>query len=340
MALEQTQEGITGWHRPWGVETDECESLKVWFSLLQETGKEQKADTSVHHLCECMLSLAQLFVTTWTVAHQDPVHEIFSRQENWSGLPFTSPGDLPDPGIENAFPASSALAGRFFTTEPPGKPLILCKYFTASLRWLTGFKDKQMLVQPMKGHWHYLKLQRGIWLLLLNCPINSRGVLQATGSWFGSKQLFLKPLLHCGLCITNILAQRHPFRVLTNLFLFKVSPRLVFYTRMITVTADKSSLMAKNTVVSDAPPESTLWRLRMFVLVGKRRQHSKVSKKLLWTLLICWQGIYIKSRHLVIVSYFLIALFSYMTEKGSKWVRTECFSKLIDPSNDEWLHEM
>ena len=44
----------------------------------------------------------------------------FSRQEYWSGLPFPSPGDLPDPGIE---PTSPALAGRFFTTAPPGKPM-------------------------------------------------------------------------------------------------------------------------------------------------------------------------------------------------------------------------
>ena len=43
----------------------------------------------------------------------------FSRQEYWSGLPFPSPGDLPDPGIK---PMSLALAGRFFTSEPPGKP--------------------------------------------------------------------------------------------------------------------------------------------------------------------------------------------------------------------------
>ena len=44
----------------------------------------------------------------------------FPRQEYWSGLPFPSPGDLPKPGTESG---SSALAGRFFTTEPPGKPL-------------------------------------------------------------------------------------------------------------------------------------------------------------------------------------------------------------------------
>ena len=43
----------------------------------------------------------------------------FPRQESWSGLPFPTPGDLPRPGIE---PASPALVGRFFTTEPPGKP--------------------------------------------------------------------------------------------------------------------------------------------------------------------------------------------------------------------------
>ena len=43
----------------------------------------------------------------------------FSRQEHWSGLPFPSPGDLPDPGIG---PESPALAGEFFTPETPGKP--------------------------------------------------------------------------------------------------------------------------------------------------------------------------------------------------------------------------
>ena len=46
----------------------------------------------------------------------------FSRQEYWSGLPFPTPGDLPDPGIA---PASPALAGEFFTTELPGKPQIM-----------------------------------------------------------------------------------------------------------------------------------------------------------------------------------------------------------------------
>ena len=68
---------------------------------------------------ECILSRVQLFATPWTVACQATLSTGFSRQEHWSGLPCPPPGDLPDPGIE---PASPALAGRFFTTEPPGKP--------------------------------------------------------------------------------------------------------------------------------------------------------------------------------------------------------------------------
>ena len=51
------------------------------------------------------LSHVRLFVTPWTVAHQAPLSMGFSRQEYWSGLPFPSPGDLPDPGIEPGSPA-------------------------------------------------------------------------------------------------------------------------------------------------------------------------------------------------------------------------------------------
>ena len=48
----------------------------------------------------CGLRRVRLFVTLWTVAHRAPLSREFSRQEYWSGLPFSSPGDLPDPGIE------------------------------------------------------------------------------------------------------------------------------------------------------------------------------------------------------------------------------------------------
>ena len=68
-----------------------------------------------------VLSRVQLFVTLWTVAYHTPLSIGSSRQEYWSGLPFSPPGDLPYPGIE---PTSPALAGEFFTTEPPGEPII------------------------------------------------------------------------------------------------------------------------------------------------------------------------------------------------------------------------
>ena len=69
--------------------------------------------------CVQSLSHAWLFVTLWTVARQS-LSMGFPRQEYSSGLPFPSSGDLPNPGIE--FSASPALAGGFFTTEPPEKP--------------------------------------------------------------------------------------------------------------------------------------------------------------------------------------------------------------------------
>ena len=61
------------------------------------------------------------FANPSTVACQAPLSMRFSRQEYWRGLPFPSPGDLPDPGIE---PATPTLAGGFCTTEPPMKPII------------------------------------------------------------------------------------------------------------------------------------------------------------------------------------------------------------------------
>ena len=64
----------------------------------------------------------RLFATLWTVANKAPLSMGFPRQEYWSGLPFPPPGDLPDPGIEPTSSVSPALAGEFFTTEPPGKP--------------------------------------------------------------------------------------------------------------------------------------------------------------------------------------------------------------------------
>ena len=65
------------------------------------------------------LSRVQLFATPWTVAYQAPPCKGFSRQEYWSGLPFPSPWDLPDSGIE---PGSPTFQADVLTSEPPGKP--------------------------------------------------------------------------------------------------------------------------------------------------------------------------------------------------------------------------
>ena len=70
------------------------------------------------------LSRVRLFVTLWTVAYQAPLSTAFSRQEYWSGVPFPSPEDLPDPGIE---PRSPTLWADALSSEPPGKSFIVYK---------------------------------------------------------------------------------------------------------------------------------------------------------------------------------------------------------------------
>ena len=77
--------------------------------------------------CVCSsLSHVQLFATPWTVAHQAPLSMEFFRQGYWSGLPFPIPGDRPDQGSSRDPTWDffvSCIAGRFFTAEPPWKPL-------------------------------------------------------------------------------------------------------------------------------------------------------------------------------------------------------------------------
>ena len=70
-------------------------------------------------VCVCVLSHVHLFVTPWTVALQPLPSMKFSRKEYWSGLPLTSPGDLPDSGIE---PRSPALQADSLPSEPPWNP--------------------------------------------------------------------------------------------------------------------------------------------------------------------------------------------------------------------------
>ena len=72
-----------------------------------------------------MLSRVRLFATLWTVAHQVPLSMGFSKQEYGSGLPFPPPGDLPNLGIELMSLGPPVLAGGFFPTAPPRKPVMV-----------------------------------------------------------------------------------------------------------------------------------------------------------------------------------------------------------------------
>ena len=100
-------------------------------------GKEQFCQHLDHglHGCSAAKSCLTLCDPMDYIAHQTSLSMGFSRQEYWSGFPFPSPGDLPDPGIEPMF---HALAGEFFTIEPTGNPSlglldskIMRKYFSA-----------------------------------------------------------------------------------------------------------------------------------------------------------------------------------------------------------------
>ena len=82
-----------------------------WLDLLEVQGTLKSVRQ--HHMLS-YLSCVQLFAASWTVICQAPLSMGFSRQEYWSGLPFPSPGDLPNPGIEPTSRMFPALAGGFF----------------------------------------------------------------------------------------------------------------------------------------------------------------------------------------------------------------------------------
>ena len=85
-------------------------------------------------MCTQLFSPVQLFVIPCIVAHQAPLYMGLSWQEYWSGLSFYPPGDLPHPGSEPMSLTSPELAGKFFTTTPPGKPSDSCIYHQVKIR--------------------------------------------------------------------------------------------------------------------------------------------------------------------------------------------------------------
>ena len=96
----------------------------------------------------CLTILSYIALLNY-IAQQAPLSMGFSRQEYWSGQPFPSPGDLPDPEIE---PVSPALAGVFFATEPPGKPTErLIRHSLCVLKELCDRSGSQATYSKMRG---------------------------------------------------------------------------------------------------------------------------------------------------------------------------------------------
>ena len=93
----------------------------------------------------CVLSHVRLSLTLWTVAHQAPLSMEFPRQEYWSGLPLPAPGDLSNSRIEPVYPTSPALAGRFSTNKPPGKPVL----------WDVSMKHRVSILSNIRRNWRF-----------------------------------------------------------------------------------------------------------------------------------------------------------------------------------------
>ena len=92
----------------WTTTAINCRGTQSWTQQQQQLWSEVKS-----------LGHVWLFATPWTLAYEAPSFMGSSRQEYWSGLPFLSPGDLPNPGIEPRSPASQTDA---LPSKPPGKP--------------------------------------------------------------------------------------------------------------------------------------------------------------------------------------------------------------------------
>ena len=106
----------------------------VWYSRRWSSQDDRCKIPSIYCcmcgcVCVCVVgghSAVSSSAIPWTIACQAPLSMEFSRQEYWSGMPFSSPGDLPDSGTEPMSLLSPALVGRFLITVLPGKPRTYC----------------------------------------------------------------------------------------------------------------------------------------------------------------------------------------------------------------------
>ena len=148
-----------------------------------------------------MLSLShvQLSVTPWTVACQVPTSVGFPRQEHWNGLPFPSPGDLPDPGIK---PISLSLGDGFFTAETPGKPFHSYLYIYSQVSYLLSYSLFHTL------DWYFARLGRQATIIWITWSIHFE--IQIS-SFFWIKIFRVEPGIQNSQCISQILSLPNEF---------------------------------------------------------------------------------------------------------------------------------
>ena len=161
-----------------------------------------KDAVTLDHACMCvqLLSCVQLFVTPWIAACQAPLSMEFSSQEYCSGLPFPSPGDLPDPGIKSSPLASPALAGGLFTTSITWETLWKC--WSLNCVWL--FVTPWTVTHQTPLSMEFSRQEYGV-----GCHSLLQGIFQTQGSNPG--------LLHCRQILYHL---RHQGR-LSNVKIFK-----------------------------------------------------------------------------------------------------------------------
>ena len=143
-------------------------------------------------------SHVRLFATLWTIVSQDPQSMRFSRQEYWSGLPHTSPGDLLDPGIKPAFLNSPILVGWFFLPiAPPRKSNYLlwsevkvaqtCPILCDPMDWSPPVSSVHGILQARVMEWVTISFSRGSspprdWTLV-SCTAGRFFTVWATIKW-------------------------------------------------------------------------------------------------------------------------------------------------------------
>jgi len=143
------------------------------------------------------------WLTPWTVAHQASLSMGFSRQEYWSGLPFPSPGDLPNPGIE---PGSPVLQADRVLSEPPGKP-----HYRERILAIPTREEKCLLVgeEPSQYEKELRYQEKEKWTLCRGKPLSvhaqqDSSSLSEAGKMESPAQPLLEPSwcsagVHCGL---------------------------------------------------------------------------------------------------------------------------------------------